>query len=86
MYKHHDQKLNVLSRMRNILNFEQRRITFKSFFESQKNANNKINRLHERALRLAYQNDLSNFQELLEKDNSFSIRNQNVLTLAIKIY
>ena len=33
--------------------------------------NNKINKLHERALRLVYDDYLSAFEELLEKDNSF---------------
>ena len=36
-------------------------------------ANNKINKLHEKALRIVYQDDISNFEELLEKGNSFSI-------------
>ena len=33
--------------------------------------NNKINKLHERALRLVYDDYLSAFEELLEKNNSF---------------
>ena len=51
-------------------------------FRSRK-ANNKINKLHERALRIAYQDDISNFEELSKKDNSFSIHHQNIQTLAI---
>ena len=69
--------------MRNILNFEQRRIIFESFFESQfkyypliwmfysRNANNKINRLHGRTLRIVCHDEISNFEESLEKHNSF---------------
>ena len=34
--------------------------------------NNKINRIHERALRLVYQNNL-NFSELLDQDNSVTV-------------
>ena len=34
--------------------------------------NNKINRIHERALRITYKDKSSTFQELLEKDNSVS--------------
>ena len=49
-------------------------------------ANNKINKLHERALRIVYQDDISNFEQLLEKDNSFSIHHQNIQTLAIEMY
>ena len=40
--------------------------------------NNKINKLHERALRLAYNNDSSSFQELLELDNSMSVHHKNL--------
>ena len=32
--------------------------------------NNKINRIHERALRITYNDKSSSFQNLLEKDNS----------------
>ena len=32
--------------------------------------NNKINRIHERALRLVYRDKKSTFEELLNKDNS----------------
>ena len=32
--------------------------------------NKKINRIHERTLRIVYQNDTSTFEELLNKDNS----------------
>ena len=34
--------------------------------------NNKINKLHERALRLVYDDYVSAFEELLEKDNLFT--------------
>ena len=48
--------------------------------------NNKINCIHERALRITYKDKSSTFQELLEKDNSVSIHHRNVLKLAIEIY
>ena len=41
-------------------------------------ANNKTNKLHERALRIVYQDDISNFEGLLEKDNPFSIHHQDI--------
>ena len=84
--------------MRNVLTFEQRRVVFKSFFESQfkycpliwmfcsREANNKINKLHERALRIVYEDNISTFEELLEKENSFSIHHQNIQTAAIEMY
>ena len=48
--------------------------------------NNKIKRIHERALRITYKDKSSTFQELLEKDNSVSIHHRNVQKLAIEIY
>ena len=48
--------------------------------------NNKINRIHERALRLIYSDHLSSFDELLKKDRSFSIRHRNIESQAIELY
>ena len=47
--------------------------------------NNKINRIHERALRLVYSDHVSSFDELLKKDRSFSIHNRNIQSLAIEL-
>ena len=46
---------------------------------------NKINHIHERALRTVYSVNLS-FYELLDKDGSFTIHQRNVQSLAIEIY
>ena len=48
--------------------------------------NNKINRLHDRCLRIIYDDKHSNFEELLVKDNSVSIHHNNIHTLPIEIY
>ena len=48
--------------------------------------NNKINRIHERALRLVYSDHVSSFDELLKKDGSFSIHHRNIPSLAIELY
>ena len=48
--------------------------------------NNKINRIHERALRITYNDKSSTFQELLDKDNSVSIHHRNIRVLATEIY
>ena len=48
--------------------------------------NNKINRIHERALRTVYSDYNSSFNEPLDKDGSFTIHQRNVQSLAIEIY
>ena len=45
-----------------------------------RNLNNKINRIHERALRLVYQNNLS-FSELLDLDNSVTVHKKKFKSL-----
>ena len=47
--------------------------------------NNKINRIHERASRLAYSDHVSSFHELLKRDQSFSVNHRNIQSLAIDI-
>ena len=48
--------------------------------------NNKINRIHERALRIVYNDYKSNFKKLLERDHSFTIHERNVQYLSIEAY
>ena len=54
-------------------------------FHSRK-LNNRINSIHERALRIVYSDYISSFEELLERDNSVSIHIRNIQTLAIELY
>ena len=91
-------KLSALARISKYLSLEKRKVLFKSFFESQftycplvwmfhdRKMNNKINKLHERALRLVYSDDKSSFQELLDIDNSVTIHNRNLRVLALEIF
>ena len=53
-------------------------------FHSRK-LNNRINHIHERALRLVYKDYTSSFEELLLKDNSLRIHYRNLQKLAIEI-
>ena len=50
-----------------------------------RNVNNKINRIHERTLRLVDQNNL-NFSELLDLDNSVTVHQRNLQVLVTEIY
>ena len=84
------QKLNALARIAPYMNIQKRRTIIKSFVTSQfsycpligmfhsRRLNNKVNSIHERALRITYQDNTSTFQELLNKDNSVSIHHRNL--------
>ena len=48
--------------------------------------NRKINNIHERALRLVYEDYTSSFDELLNKDKSISIHHRNIHCVAIEMY
>ena len=50
-------------------------------------ANSRINKIHERALRIVYRHTESSFDELLaSKDNSVSVHQRNLQLLMIEIY
>ena len=49
-------------------------------------SNNNINRLHERCLCLIYNDKSSYFEELMVKNESFSIHHKNIHALAIKMF
>ena len=48
--------------------------------------NNKINSLHDRALRITYSDRSSSFEDLLKKDNSVSIHHRNIQALATEMF
>ena len=48
--------------------------------------NNHLNRIHERALRIEYQDHSSTFNELLAKDSSFKIHDRHLQKLLIEIF
>ena len=70
----------------------------KTFIESQFNycplvwmfhsrdLNQKINKLHERALRVVYNNNSLTFQQLLVEDGSFTIHERNLQKLVLEMY
>ena len=92
------QKLNALARLAPFMSVEKRRIIVKAFIESQfaycflvwvfhsRGINNKINRIHERALRITYNDKSSSFQDLFDKDNSVTIHHRNIRNLAIETF
>ena len=50
-----------------------------------RSANNKINKLNERGLRIVYDDYNSKFEELLTKNGSFTIHHQNIQALGIEM-
>ena len=85
-----NQKLHALARCAKYMSSEKRRTLFKAFVVSQfnycplvwmfhtKELNSRINSLHEKALRLIYQNRNLSFDELLKLDKSVSIHYRNL--------
>ena len=91
-------KLHALYRVASYMGMEKRRLLMKSFIQSQfgycpliwmlhsRKLNNRINRIHEKSLRLVYNDDASSFEDLLKRDNSFTIHQTNLQSLAIELY
>ena len=77
---------------------QKRRSLMKAFIESQFNyfpliwmlrsrtLNNKTNHIHERAFRTVYYDYNSSSYELLDKNDTFTIHQENVQNLGIEIY
>ena len=92
------QKLNALTRVAQYMNLAQRRSIMKAFICSQfgycplvwmfhsTKINNRINSLHERALRVVYRDYKATFSELLSKDKSVTIHQRNLQLLATEIF
>ena len=92
------QKLSTLARFTPYMNVQKRRIIMKSLVTSQygycpliwmfhrRRLNNKINSIHDRALSITYQDQISTFQELLNKDNSVSIHHKNLQAFATEMF
>ena len=91
------QKLHALARISHYIDLNKRRNLMKGFITSQfsycpliwmfhsRSLNNKINRIHERALRLVYQNNLS-FSELLDLGTSVTVHQKNFQVIVTEIY
>ena len=93
-----NRKLNALARITSYMELTKWRILMNAFFDSQcnycpliwmfhsSNLNNKTNRLHERCLRVIYNDKTSSFEQLLASDNYVSIHHSNIQTLVIEMY
>ena len=91
-------KVHVLARITPYMNISKRKLLMNSFFTSQFNyfpltwmchsrtMNNKINRLHERCLRIVLGDKTSSFKQLLEKDGSVTIHTRNLQSLTTETF
>ena len=98
MSKKAGQKLNALSRIASCMTFDQRRLILKSFITSDslycpivwmfhsRKLNERINHIHERALKIVYKDFNSSFEELLIEDNSLNIHHRNLQKLVTEIF
>ena len=80
------------------MDINKRRTRMKAFIESQfgycplvwmrhsRTLNTHINSIHERALRLVYNDYNITFSELLKLDNYFTVHERNIQTLAIVVF
>ena len=98
LYKKASQELNALARIAPYMCLEKTKTVMKAYIISQfaycplvwmfhsRGLNNKMNSLHERALRITYGDRSSSFQDLLKKDNSISIHHSNIQALPTKLF
>ena len=90
--------MHVLARIAPYMNKDKLRSLMKAFIDAQFNycpliwmfhnrtLNNKINKLHERTLRIVYKDYKSSFDNLLNKDNTFTIHERNLQKLATEMF
>ena len=91
-------KVTALARLVKLVPFKKKKLLMKSFIESQfsycpliwmfcsRGMNRKINHIHERALRLVYQNYTITFEELLIRDKTVCIHHRNIQKVAIEMF
>ena len=92
------QKHHALARVSNYMNIEKCCKIMKAFINSKfgycplawmfhsRKLNNRINKIHERALCIVYKDDSSSFELLLQKDGSVTIHERNIQTMATELY
>ena len=92
------QKLGALSRMSHCLNKTEKSLIFNSMIKSHFNycpllwmfcsrtSNNRINKLHERSLRVIHNDETNDFNTLLEMNNEVTIHQRNIQVLMLEVF
>ena len=91
-------KLIAIRRYQHLLTFRQKKIALSSFvhchfayaplvwmFHSRE-INNKINRIHKKALRILYDDSISSFEDLLRRDEGFTVHERNIQLLMVEMF
>ena len=99
LLKKTNERHHALARVCNYMDTKKQRVTINGFITSQfsycplvwmfnsRTLNNRINKIHKKALRLVYKNEtFSSFDDLLKRDKSVSIYQKNLQILAKEIY
>ena len=91
-------KVTALARLVKLVPFKKKKLLMNSFIESQfsycpllwmfcsRELNRKINHIHEKGLRIVYQDYTSSFDDLLGKDGSMSIHHRNIQKVATEMF
>ena len=92
------QELQAITRVVNYMTIEQTRIIMEAHINSyfgycplvwmfhSRTMNNRINKIHERALRIVYNDKQSTFNELLRKHNSVTTHIRNIQIMATEAF
>ena len=98
MCKQASQKLHALARISTLMSVEKRKLIINVFITSHTNycpliwvchsrtTETQINRIHERALKIIYRDNVSSFETLLTKSGSVTMHHRNLQLLATEIY
>lgn len=91
-------KIAIIKRNQHFLTFQQKKIVLSSFvhchfsyaplvwmFHSRE-LNNKINRVHKRALKILFNDEHSTFEELLKRDGAFTVHERNIQILLTEMF
>ena len=96
--KNASQKLHILAIIVNYIDLSRRKVLMRAFITSQcsycplilmfhsRTLNNRINKIHDRALRLTYKDNQSSFKDLLEKYYFVIVHHKNLQVLVTEIF
>ena len=93
-----NQKLHALARIVNYMDLPKMKVLMKAFITSQfsyssliwvlhsRTLNDRINNIHESAMKLTYKDHKSSFKQLLKKDHSMTVHHKNLQVLVTEIF